>query len=135
MEGKIFCQDDFLLSGHSRSYKACTECSAPVTNKLIQVLSDLPQSVSPFLSRLSLDIIILTALNVNSARSPLEMRSTRWTKTIRLVAGLVLRRVSVPSKVYCLEDFCYLFGPKCGKCEKTIYPVENTALLIRVKVL
>ena len=36
-------------------------------------------------------------------------------------------------QVYCLEDFCYLFGPKCGRCKKTIYPVEDTALLVRVK--
>ena len=46
MEGKIFCADDFLLSGHSRSHKACTECGSPVTNKLVQVTTRHSQSVS-----------------------------------------------------------------------------------------
>ena len=41
--------------------------------------------------------------------------------------------IPVLLQVYCLEDYCYLFGPKCGKCLKTIYPVEDTSLVIRVK--
>ena len=46
-------------------------------------------------------------------------------------SGLVTPPVVL--QVYCLEDYCYLFGPKCGKCLKTIYPVDDTSLIIRVK--
>lgn len=41
VEGKIFCEDDFVLSGHSRSYKSCRECGGLVTNKMVQVSSQI----------------------------------------------------------------------------------------------
>ena len=31
------------------------------------------------------------------------------------------------------QDFCELFGPKCGKCQKTIMPVDDTGVLVRVE--
>ena len=91
-------------------------------------------SVSSLYCRQSQDTTTHTASNVNSARSRWPARSTLWTKTTRyqLCLTLSLSPLSL-SQVYCLEDFCYLFGPKCGRCKKTIYPVENTAILIRVK--
>ena len=37
VEGRIYCEDDFILSGHSRCFKSCLDCGELVTNKLVQV--------------------------------------------------------------------------------------------------
>ena len=38
-------------------------------------------------------------------------------------------------QVYCLEDYCELHAPKCHKCDKTIFTLdEETGIIVRVQV-
>ena len=134
MEGKIFCADDFLLSGHSRSHKACTECGSPVTNKLVQVTTRHSQSVSVLtLLQAVTGYYHSHCFKCKLCQKPLASEEYSVDQDNQVLALSHSVTLSSLSQVYCLEDFCYLFGPKCGRCKKTIYPVENTAILIRVK--
>ena len=37
--------------------------------------------------------------------------------------------------MYCLEDYCELHAPKCHKCEKTIFTLdEETGIIVRIQV-
>ena len=38
-------------------------------------------------------------------------------------------------QVYCLEDYCELHAPKCHKCDKTIFTLdEETGIIVRIQV-
>ena len=37
--------------------------------------------------------------------------------------------------MYCLEDYCELHAPKCHKCDKTIFTLdEETGIIVRIQV-
>ena len=103
VDGKIFCKDDFILSGHSRTLKKCHGCSSPITGRCLQALSEF---YHPYCFKCSICYKGLEA-------DPFTINPT--------------------NKVMCLEDFHKLYSPKCAKCQDTIFPIENTGILVRVK--
>ena len=103
MDGKIFCSQDFLLSGHSRSQKTCKSCSEVIAGRSVQALASF---YHPDCFKCSLCHTLL--------------ENDQFT-------------VNTQNKVLCLPDFHKLYSPKCGKCEETIYPIEKTGILVRVR--
>ena len=105
MDGKIFCDKDFILSGYTRNYKKCKVCSEIIIGKSLRALASIYHP---------------ECFKCNLCNKMLE--NEQFT-------------VNPQNKVLCLNDFHKMYSPKCGKCQDTIYPVEKTGILVRVEAM